>query len=88
MIPVTLEIERFLSVYIPPPFAVTGGVGVVVPASDSGGEDSVFDPGWEDAVFDSDWGDAANEFLVISADFGSDTVTFFVSNVPDLLYLM
>ena len=74
-----MEIERFLSVYSPPPFAVTGGVGVVV---------SVFDPGWEGSVFDSAWEDADNEFLVISADFGSDTVTFFVSNVPALLYLM
>ena len=87
MIPVTLEIERFLSVYIPPPFAVTG-VGVVVPASAPGWEDSVSDPDWGDAVFDSDWEDAANEFLVVSADFGSDTETFFVSNVPALLYLM
>ena len=87
MIPVTLEIERFLSVYIPPPFAVTGGVGVVVvPASDPDWEDSVPDPDWGDAGVDSGWEDAANEFL--SGDFGSDKETFFVSNVPDLLYLM
>ena len=77
-----------MSVYIPPPFAVTGGVGVVVPASDPDWGDAVPDPDWEDAVFDSDWEDAANEFLVVSADFGSDTETFFVSNVPALLYLM
>ena len=66
MIPVTLEIERFLSVYIPPPFAVTGGVGVVVvPASDPDWEDSVPDPDWGDAGVDSGCEDAANEFYQV-----------------------